>query len=85
VVRNVDPVPRQQIRFCATPAGVRVAYATAGRGPALVVPAAWLGHLALDRLDLLGISMAALSPKFGLACDAEQIARIAGVPHRGPS
>jgi len=47
----VDPVPRQQIRFCATPAGVRVAYATAGRGPALVVPAAWLSHLELSWED----------------------------------
>jgi pimeloyl-ACP methyl ester carboxylesterase/DNA-binding CsgD family transcriptional regulator len=43
----VDLHPRQQIRFCATPAGVRVAYATAGRGPALLVPAAWIGHLEL--------------------------------------
>src|SRR5919107_2085925 len=47
----VDPVPRQQIRFCATPAGVRVAYATAGRGPALVVPAAWISHLELAWQD----------------------------------
>ena len=41
----VDPGPIQQIRFCPTPAGVRVAYATAGQGPALLVPAAWIGHL----------------------------------------
>jgi pimeloyl-ACP methyl ester carboxylesterase len=47
----VDPDLRQQIRFCATPTGVRVAYATAGRGPALVVPAAWLGHLELAWQD----------------------------------
>jgi pimeloyl-ACP methyl ester carboxylesterase/DNA-binding CsgD family transcriptional regulator len=47
----VDPVPGQQIRFCVTPAGVRVAYATAGRGPALVVPAAWLSHLELSWQD----------------------------------
>ena len=47
----VDPEPRQQIRFCATPAGVRVAYATAGRGPALLVPAAWIGHLELAWQD----------------------------------
>jgi pimeloyl-ACP methyl ester carboxylesterase/DNA-binding CsgD family transcriptional regulator len=47
----VDPEPRQQIRFCTTPAGVRVAYATAGRGPALLVPAAWIGHLELAWQD----------------------------------
>jgi pimeloyl-ACP methyl ester carboxylesterase/DNA-binding CsgD family transcriptional regulator len=46
-----DPEPRQQIRFCVTPSGVRVAYATVGRGPALVVPAAWLGHLELAWQD----------------------------------
>ena len=41
------PEPARQVRFCATPGGVRVAYATAGRGPALLVPAAWIGHLEL--------------------------------------
>jgi pimeloyl-ACP methyl ester carboxylesterase/DNA-binding CsgD family transcriptional regulator len=35
----------RQIRFVVTPTGVRVAYATVGRGPVLVVPAAWIGHL----------------------------------------
>jgi pimeloyl-ACP methyl ester carboxylesterase/DNA-binding CsgD family transcriptional regulator len=30
---------------------VRVAYATAGRGPALLVPAAWIGHLELSWQD----------------------------------
>jgi pimeloyl-ACP methyl ester carboxylesterase/DNA-binding CsgD family transcriptional regulator len=30
---------------------VRVAYATAGRGPALLVPAAWIGHLELAWQD----------------------------------
>jgi pimeloyl-ACP methyl ester carboxylesterase/DNA-binding CsgD family transcriptional regulator len=39
------PDQGRQIRFVVTPTGVRVAYATVGRGPALVVPAAWLGHL----------------------------------------
>ncbi len=46
-----DPEPRQQIRFCTTPTGVRVAYATIGRGPALLVPAAWIGHLELAWQD----------------------------------
>ena len=49
----IDPVggePREldqgrQIRFVVTPTGVRVAYAIVGRGPALIVPAAWIGHL----------------------------------------
>jgi pimeloyl-ACP methyl ester carboxylesterase/DNA-binding CsgD family transcriptional regulator len=39
--------PARQIRFCVTPAGIRVAYATLGRGPALLVPAAWISHLEL--------------------------------------
>jgi pimeloyl-ACP methyl ester carboxylesterase/DNA-binding CsgD family transcriptional regulator len=47
-----DAGPRRQIRFCTLPAGgVRVAYATVGRGPALVVPAAWIGHLELQWED----------------------------------
>ena len=55
----IDPVeggPRdlaqgRQIRFVVTPTGVRVAYATVGRGPALVVPAAWIGHLEIAWQD----------------------------------
>jgi pimeloyl-ACP methyl ester carboxylesterase/DNA-binding CsgD family transcriptional regulator len=39
-----EPDPHRQIRFAVTPTGVRVAYASVGRGPALVVPAAWIGH-----------------------------------------
>lgn len=46
-----DPGPRRQIRFCTMPGGVRIAYATVGRGPALVVPAAWIGHLELQWQD----------------------------------
>jgi pimeloyl-ACP methyl ester carboxylesterase/DNA-binding CsgD family transcriptional regulator len=41
----------RQIRFAVTPTGVRVAYATVGRGPALVVPAAWIGHLEITWQD----------------------------------
>jgi hypothetical protein len=37
----------QQIRFCSTPTG-RIAYAEAGVGPALVLPAWWVSHLELD-------------------------------------
>ena len=38
----------QIIRFCATRKGVRLAYATAGSGPALVKAANWLNHLEYD-------------------------------------
>jgi pimeloyl-ACP methyl ester carboxylesterase/DNA-binding CsgD family transcriptional regulator len=41
----VDAPLGREIRFAVTRTGVRVAYATVGRGPALVVPAAWIGHL----------------------------------------
>jgi pimeloyl-ACP methyl ester carboxylesterase/DNA-binding CsgD family transcriptional regulator len=37
----------RQVRFCTTPAGARIAYATAGHGPPLLVPAAWISHLEL--------------------------------------
>jgi pimeloyl-ACP methyl ester carboxylesterase len=55
----IDPVegePREldqgrQIRFAITPTGVRVAYAIVGRGPALIVPAAWIGHLEIAWQD----------------------------------
>ena len=38
----------QQIRFCTTSDGVRIAYATAGQGPPLVIVPSWLSHLELD-------------------------------------
>jgi len=38
---------RRPIRFCTTPSGARIAYAAAGAGPALLVPAAWISHLEL--------------------------------------
>jgi pimeloyl-ACP methyl ester carboxylesterase/DNA-binding winged helix-turn-helix (wHTH) protein len=40
--------PRQQIRFCTTRDGVRLAYATIGSGPPLVKAANWLSHLDYD-------------------------------------
>jgi pimeloyl-ACP methyl ester carboxylesterase/DNA-binding CsgD family transcriptional regulator len=46
-----DAEPGRQIRFCATPSGVRIGYATVGGGPPLVVPAAWIGHLGLSWQD----------------------------------
>ncbi len=38
----------QQIRFCTTADGVRIAYATVGEGPPLVKAANWLTHLEFD-------------------------------------
>jgi pimeloyl-ACP methyl ester carboxylesterase/DNA-binding CsgD family transcriptional regulator len=46
-----NPDRGRQIRFVVTPTGVRVAFATVGRGPALVVPAAWIGHLEIGWQD----------------------------------
>ena len=39
---------KQQIRFCTSPDGVRLAYATTGTGPLLVKAANWLSHLEFD-------------------------------------
>ena len=40
--------PRQQIRFCTTADGARIAYATTGEGPPLVKVSNWLSHLEFD-------------------------------------
>jgi pimeloyl-ACP methyl ester carboxylesterase/DNA-binding winged helix-turn-helix (wHTH) protein len=40
--------PPQQIRYCVSPDGVRVAYAVSGSGPPLVKAANWLTHLDLE-------------------------------------
>jgi pimeloyl-ACP methyl ester carboxylesterase/DNA-binding CsgD family transcriptional regulator len=42
-----QPPSRRPVRFCAPPAGTRIAYAVEGTGPALLVPAAWISHLEL--------------------------------------
>lgn len=39
---------KQQIRFCKTDDGVRVAYATTGAGPPLVKVSNWMSHLEFD-------------------------------------
>jgi hypothetical protein len=39
---------QQQIGFCTTADGVRIAYATVGSGPAVVVAAAGVSHLELE-------------------------------------
>jgi pimeloyl-ACP methyl ester carboxylesterase len=38
----------QSIRFCTTDDGVRIAYATSGKGPPIVRPGHWLTHLEYD-------------------------------------
>ena len=38
----------QEIRFCTTSDGVRIAYATVGQGPPLLKAANWLNHLEFD-------------------------------------
>jgi class 3 adenylate cyclase/pimeloyl-ACP methyl ester carboxylesterase len=38
----------QEIRFCMSADGVRIAYATVGEGPPLVVSSSWLGHLQFE-------------------------------------
>ena len=45
---GTGPRPQQQIRYCRSPDGVRVAYATSGTGPPLVKAANWLTHLDLE-------------------------------------
>lgn len=40
----------QVVRFCIMPDGVRIAYATIGQGPPVVIVANWLTHLELDLL-----------------------------------
>jgi pimeloyl-ACP methyl ester carboxylesterase/DNA-binding CsgD family transcriptional regulator len=40
--------PSQQIRFCRSRDGTRIAYATGGSGPPLVRAAHWISHLKLD-------------------------------------
>lgn len=39
---------RQEIRYCRTADGVRLAYATSGQGPPLVKTGNWLNHLEYD-------------------------------------
>jgi pimeloyl-ACP methyl ester carboxylesterase/DNA-binding CsgD family transcriptional regulator len=42
------PAPSQQIRFCTSADGVRIAYATSGTGPPLVKVGTWMTHVELD-------------------------------------
>jgi class 3 adenylate cyclase/pimeloyl-ACP methyl ester carboxylesterase len=40
--------PSQEIKYCRTPDGVRLAYAISGNGPPLVKSANWMNHLEYD-------------------------------------
>src|SRR6202051_2799186 len=40
--------PNQEIKYCRTPDGVRIAYAMSGSGPPLVKAANWMNHLEYD-------------------------------------
>jgi pimeloyl-ACP methyl ester carboxylesterase/DNA-binding CsgD family transcriptional regulator len=42
------PSAKQQIRFCTSSDGARIAYATTGEGPPLVKAASWMNHLEFD-------------------------------------
>jgi pimeloyl-ACP methyl ester carboxylesterase len=44
----VPKPPAQEIHFCTTSDGVRIAYALAGQGPPLIKTANWLNHLEYD-------------------------------------
>ena len=46
--KRVGARPVQEIRYCRTPDGVRLAWAKSGRGPPLVKAASWLNHLHHD-------------------------------------
>lgn len=45
---RVEALTSQEIRFCQSADGTRIAYATAGLGPPLVKAANWLSHLEYD-------------------------------------
>jgi pimeloyl-ACP methyl ester carboxylesterase/DNA-binding CsgD family transcriptional regulator len=40
--------PPQQVRFCRSPDGTRIAYAVHGRGAPLLISTCWLSHLQFD-------------------------------------
>jgi pimeloyl-ACP methyl ester carboxylesterase/DNA-binding CsgD family transcriptional regulator len=45
---SADAHPQQRIRFCRGKDGVRIAYASHGEGPPLLVVSCWLSHLQYD-------------------------------------
>lgn len=46
--QTIVHLPQQEVRMCTSPDGVRIAYATSGRGPFFVKAANWLSHLEFD-------------------------------------
>ena len=40
--------PPQEVRFCRSHDGVRIAYARHGHGPPLIISTCWLSHLEYD-------------------------------------
>jgi pimeloyl-ACP methyl ester carboxylesterase/DNA-binding CsgD family transcriptional regulator len=44
-------LPQQDIRFCTSPDGVRLAIATTGSGPPLIRVSTWLSHLECDQRE----------------------------------
>ncbi|MGB8331046.1 MAG: alpha/beta fold hydrolase, partial [Polyangiales bacterium] len=51
--RSGDSLKPEQIHFCRTSDGVRLAWATLGDGPPLVKAGNWCSHLELDRSSLV--------------------------------
>jgi pimeloyl-ACP methyl ester carboxylesterase/DNA-binding CsgD family transcriptional regulator len=45
---RVDGTPPQDVRFCRSADGTRIAYAVHGSGPPLLLAACWLSHLEFD-------------------------------------
>ena len=43
-----EPLPKQSVRYCQTPDGVRIAYSTLGEGYPLICLSHWLSHLEAD-------------------------------------
>ena len=48
VTRPLDADAGQEVRFCRSRDGVRLAYAVHGQGPPLVIDSCWLSHLQYD-------------------------------------
>lgn len=48
IARDTASVPQQRIRFCRTRDGLRIAWASHGSGPPLLVVSCWLSHLQYD-------------------------------------
>ena len=58
---------KQEVRYCMTPDGVRLAYAKVGSGPALMRSAHWMGHLEYDwELPIFRDSLLELAKSFAL-------------------